>query len=259
MDYTGFLAIVQHEAGLDRQAAETAARVTLETLAQRLTPAQAQALAAHLPDEPARWLQQGNDQGNLYADEFLRWVAQREGVDVLTAERHVNAVLLALSRAVPATVFTRVVSELPEDYQVLIDRALAPVHVSVPLEQFLDGVARRARLNRRDAWRATEAVLETLAERVSGGEVRDLMEELPAELSSALERGNDRSQDAARPMPLDEFLSLVAEREGGVPVDKARAHTRAVFATLRDTLTKKEFHDLTSQLPRVYVAELATA
>ena len=52
-------------------------------------------------------------------------------------------------------------------------------------------------------------------------------------------------------MSLDEFIARIAEREG-VGYEQALEHARAVFATLRETLTHKEFSDLLSELPRGY-------
>jgi uncharacterized protein (DUF2267 family) len=57
-------------------------------------------------------------------------------------------------------------------------------------------------------------------------------------------------------MSLDEFVRRIAEREG-VPVDVARAHARAVLNTVRDAVVAKEWHDIESELPRSYLAELA--
>ncbi|MEV0421737.1 DUF2267 domain-containing protein [Streptosporangium canum] len=259
MDYDRFLSIVQHAAGADRQTAEATVRVTLETLVKRLTPDQARELAEHLPREPARLLPQDHVQENVYADEFLRRVAEGEQVDLPAAERRAGAVLLALSRAVPTAVFTRVVSELPEDFRLLVERTVAAAGPTLTLEEFLNRVAGRAGLaDKQGAWRASEAVLEMLGEQISVGEIRDLMEALPAELSSALERGNEGSDNAPGTTPLEDFLALVALEEG-VSVDEALRHARAVLATVRDAVTKKEFHDLTSQLARSYVKELVPA
>src|SRR4051794_9478589 len=99
----------------------------------------------------------------------------------------------------------------------------------VTLDDFLGKVASRAGLDRDGARRATFAVLETLGERITGGEVHDLERELPAELREPLERGDAMSHGAARPMSLRDFVTRVAEREGVTP-DEARAHARAVFA-----------------------------
>lgn len=73
-------------------------------------------------------------------------------------------------------------------------------------------VAELAGLDRQQARVATEAVLETLAVRISAGEVEDLMEEIPQTLHPALQRGLRESHDARR-MSVDEFLDHIAERE----------------------------------------------
>ena len=96
-------------------------------------------------------------------------------------------------------------------------------------------------------------MLETLAERIAGGEVDDLIAQLPAVLHEPLKRGNALSNGAARPMSLEEFVLRIAEREGVVP-GVALAHARAVFATLREALPEEEFLDITAQLPRDYAA-----
>jgi uncharacterized protein (DUF2267 family) len=51
-------------------------------------------------------------------------------------------------------------------------------------------------------------------------------------------------------------VDRVAEREGVTP-DEAREHARAVFATLREALSDKEFSDTVVQLPDDYSALLA--
>jgi uncharacterized protein (DUF2267 family) len=96
-------------------------------------------------------------------------------------------------------------------------------------------------------------VLETLGERVSGGEVDDLAALLAPELRPPLERGKARSGGKATRMSLDEFLRAIAEREG-VDLEQAQDHARAVLAMLREAITEKEFHDLTSELPDAYLA-----
>jgi uncharacterized protein (DUF2267 family) len=56
-------------------------------------------------------------------------------------------------------------------------------------------------------------------------------------------------------MTLDEFVTRIAERER-VPAEVAREHARAVLSTTRDAVLPKEFHDIASELPRIYVEEL---
>jgi uncharacterized protein (DUF2267 family) len=257
MDYERFLSIVAREASLDREAAERATRATLETLSERLMEGHARRIAEALPEEPARWLRPKGGRETFHADEFLRRVAEREGVDVPTAEQHARAVFLALSRAVPGQEFRDMLAELPKDFDPLVGKARPPSGV-MPAEEFTHRVADRAGVDEAAARRATEAVLETLAERLAGGEVEDVRKELPPELHAALRRGKDRVHGVARSMTLDEFLSLVAEREGAT-VDRAREDTRAVFATLRDALIQKTFTDVDAELPKEYDALLARA
>jgi uncharacterized protein (DUF2267 family) len=80
--------------------------------------------------------------------------------------------------------------------------------------------------------------------------------ELPPELHAPLRQGNALSNGAARKMSLEQFVRRVAEREGVTP-DVAREHTRAVFASLREAVTEKEFLDITAQLPREFAAVAA--
>jgi uncharacterized protein (DUF2267 family) len=115
----------------------------------------------------------------------------------------------------------------------------------------MDRVEGRAGVARAAAERAVAAVLETLAERVAGGEVDDLAEYLPRELREPLERGKAHSGGKAQRMSLDEFVGRIADREGIVWED-ALEHARAVFETLREAIPEKEWSDLMAQLPRSY-------
>jgi uncharacterized protein (DUF2267 family) len=255
MNHERFLSIVQREAKLDRQTAENATKATFATLSERLSEGQAKELVSELPDELAKWLPPSRPLQPFGSEEFLRRVAEREGVDTRTAQEHSRAVFLALSRAVTAKTFSDMASELPKDFDPLLEKGRRPPAPVMPLKEFLSRVADRAGIDEETARRASEAVLETLAERIAGGEVRDLMKELPPKLHSPLEAGAQRTQGKATPMSLEEFLSRVAEREG-VSVDEARTHAHAVLVTLRDALVDKEFDDLTKELPNSYVDEL---
>jgi uncharacterized protein (DUF2267 family) len=255
VNYERFLSIVQREAGLDTEAAEQAVQATLETLSERLFAGPARTLARLLPAEVERWITPRGARDVFGADEFLRRVATREGVPVPAAEAHVPAVFYAMSRALTAPEFETMAGELPRDYDRLLAEARRPPVEVLPLDDFLRRVADRAGTDLETARLASEAVLETLAERLAGGEVSDLRKELPPELRGAMERGVEHTGGVARGMSLEEFLALVAVREGVPPVE-ALEHDRAVFATLRDAVTDKAFHDLTSELPKEYL-ELA--
>jgi uncharacterized protein (DUF2267 family) len=123
-------------------------------------------------------------------------------------------------------------------------------------EAFIQAVQDELGLHHDEAAEAVDATLETLAERISGGEVEDLMSELPEELRPALERGSMESHGVARKMSLEEFVREVAWREGATP-DDARKHARAVFKALRQAVDEDEFEDVVAQLPDEYTALLA--
>jgi uncharacterized protein (DUF2267 family) len=126
----------------------------------------------------------------------------------------------------------------------------------MPFDAFVDRVAGRAGLDHHQARRATDAVLETLAERIAGGDVDDLIQDLPIELHQPLKRGNAASGGQATRMSLDEFVRRVAHREG-VDAGQALVHSRAVLATLREAIPDTEFYDVAVQLPDEYDAVLA--
>ncbi len=72
-------------------------------------------------------------------------------------------------------------------------------------------MAERAGVDIGEARRATEAVLETLAARIGGGEADDLRTRLPVALHAPLERGKNLSGGKATRMKLDAFVRRVAE------------------------------------------------
>jgi uncharacterized protein (DUF2267 family) len=249
-----FLTTVGRHAQRSWEAAERAAEATLTTLAERLSPGKARDLAAKLPPEIAPWLQTDGGGDGFGADEFVRRVAEREGTDLATAARDARAVFTALERAVGRREVADMTSELGKGFAPLIGGAdqVAPARV-VAAETFVERVADRAGISEDGARRAVEAVLETLGERISGGEVDDLAASLPEEFHEPLRRGNELSNGAARRMSLDEFVRRIAEREGTTP-DEAQEQARAVFATLREAVPEREFDDVVAQLPRDYAA-----
>jgi uncharacterized protein (DUF2267 family) len=253
MDHEKFIDLVAAEAGVDRDGAERAVHATLQTLAERIDREEARQLAAQLPPEVAPWLATMSAAERFDADELVRRVAQREDVDVHTAERHTRAVLDALARTVSPKEWDDMVAELPGDFARLLPRG-RQVDV-VDLDTLLGRMAEHADVNRDEARRALEAALETLAERIDGGEVDDLIERLPIELHEPLRRGREASGGRAQRMRLDVFVHRAAEREGADDGEAAE-HLRAVFAALRETLGD-ELLDVRAQLPDDYVRALA--
>ena len=106
-------------------------------------------------------------------------------------------------------------------------------------------VSERTGLFEGEAAALTRATLTTLAERISGGEARDLAAQLPGPLQDSLLP----TEEEAEAFSFDEFVDRVAERSG-LDSDTAETGVAAVMATLRDAVTAGEFDDVLSQLPQ---------
>lgn len=213
MEYEEIVAVVrQASGGIGSEAADRALQATLQTLAERLPRGEARHIVQELPAELKPWIYTETDAEAFDIDEFLVRVAKREETDVETALRHARAVFFALGDA------------------------LSP-----------EAVARLA----------TDAVLETLAERIAAGQVEDLIAQLDPLLHPPLRRGAESAKPGGRRMPLEEFLRRVAAREGA-DADEAdlyeeiAEHARAVFATLAEAVSIKEWFDVIVELPEEY-------
>ncbi|MEV4122375.1 DUF2267 domain-containing protein [Micromonospora sp. NPDC049645] len=152
---------------------------------------------------------------------------------------------------------------------------------------FIDAVSQRSGLPAEQAAALARAVLQTLAERVTGDGPDDLVGHLPNEvdgylsspapdptgasgpapagtLAPAASADGSTSADGltsgvglevggAGATPMDagptEFLRRVEQRAGVDPAT-ARAGTGAVFATLRAAMTVREFREMVARLPR---------
>jgi len=113
-------------------------------------------------------------------------------------------------------------------------------------DEFIAQVERRSGLDSRDAAiRATSATLETLAERLAGGEARDLASQLPPEIGAYLQQP---FAGAGEPFSLDEFFQRVSNREG-VSLADATYHARIIIALISEVVTMGEIENVRSQLP----------
>jgi uncharacterized protein (DUF2267 family) len=254
VDRDRFVSIVEKGAGIGRAAAERAVEAVLETLAERISEGEARDLQEQLPPEIAPWLGTKSPAEGFGVDEFLRRVAEREGVDVETAEEHTSAVFTALGQVIDAEELEDLRAQLSKDFAGLLPRG--PFVEVVHAEKLFKRVAERAAVDPDRARDITAAVLETLAERIAGGEVDDLVVRLPVALHPPLERGKEATGGKATSMSLDEFLARVADRTG-VTRDVALDYSRAVFQTLREAVGERELLDVTDELPAEYESALA--
>ena len=256
MRYATLMTLVQRRAGLTPEQAERAMEATLRTLSERISGGEAGDIAAFLPREMRDWMVPTVEAAEPFdRREFIRRVAEREGVDAETAEEHVRAVFHMLGYAVAPGELRDMASQLPRDFDDLLEEAGVGRRRAMTRDDVVGRVAELLHADRETAQRATEAVLQTLGIRISAGEVEDLEAELPGELRDALERGLAESRAATR-MSEPEFVARVAMLEHNDPHDAER-QARAVFHALREALSSKEFSDMTEQLSEDYAPLLA--
>jgi uncharacterized protein (DUF2267 family) len=120
-------------------------------------------------------------------------------------------------------------------------------------DEFVREVADRTGVSRDEAESLVHATLQTLAERLSGGEAEDLRAQLPRQLQADLISPEEEAQGFG----VEEFVQRVALRSGLDEAD-AGAGVVAVLSTIRDAVTPGEFDDVLAQLGREF-AELVEA
>ena len=163
----------------------------------------------------------------------------------------------ALGEALSPEAVAHLAASLPQTFDPLVAEAQRRDLDIMPADQFWARVRQRLGVDDTTARLATDAVLETLAERIAAGQVEDLIAQLDPLLHPPLRRGAESAKPGGRRMPLEEFLRRVAAREG-VDADEAdlyeeiAEHARAVFATLAEAVSIKEWFDVIVELPEEY-------
>ncbi|MEW2086609.1 DUF2267 domain-containing protein [Streptomyces sp. NPDC005283] len=114
-------------------------------------------------------------------------------------------------------------------------------------KEFFLAVADRTGLSRQEAADLTRATLEMLARRLSDGEARDLALELPEPLRDSFNRGRGEMETFGP----DESIRKVRGRTG-LSGSETASGVRAVFSTLQEAISHKEFEHAMSQLGKEY-------
>ncbi len=116
-------------------------------------------------------------------------------------------------------------------------------------DEFIGHVQQRARLDSRGAAeQATRATLETLGERLAGGQPDNLAAQLPPEIGLHLRRA-----DAAEQFGMQEFYARVHAKENpGVQLPEAVFHAKAVTSVVRDAVTGGVLDKVREQLPEEF-------
>jgi uncharacterized protein (DUF2267 family) len=117
----------------------------------------------------------------------------------------------------------------------------------VKYAEFIQAVARRPKMSSTQAEPITRATLETLAERLTGGQAQDLAAQLPQELQGYLRKPDERPE----PFGLAEFFERVQKR-AAVDLQSANDGVCAVLDTLREAVSAKEYGDFVDQLPKEF-------
>jgi uncharacterized protein (DUF2267 family) len=173
MGYEQFLTLIEQNLGVGRERAERAIQATVQTLAERIASGEARDQAEEMSDQLAPWVATPTDAERFDVNEFVRRMADREGVDVPTAERHAHAVFAVLGQAVSRRQLDDLAAQLSRDYSARLQTG--PRAETLAPGSFLKLVADHAGVPDDEA----QAVLVTLAERIAGGEVKDLISRLP--------------------------------------------------------------------------------
>ena len=118
-------------------------------------------------------------------------------------------------------------------------------------DEFIDAVAIRAGVSPDDAEVLSYATLQTLGERLTGGEADDLASQLPVGLQDTLHKDFEQAEDFG----LEEFVRRVS-LNAGTDTPLAWQGVRAVMGTLQDAVSGGEFDDVMAQLPNDFAQVL---
>lgn len=114
--------------------------------------------------------------------------------------------------------------------------------------EFIGKVQSQARLpDESSAVTATRATLETLGERIMGGQARNLAAELPEEVGIFLTSTADKQVS----FDIDSFWEKVSEREGE-DLPEAVHHARAVVDVMQQAVSAGSINKLRDALPEEY-------
>lgn len=126
MKYDQFLAEVRHRGEYsDSDEAARVSQAVLEVLASRVTPTEANDLAAQLSGPLGEVVSRsgGSQAATFGVDEFCQRVADRTGTEPRTAERDASTVLSTVADSVSGGELNDLISQLPSGYAVLFGRA----------------------------------------------------------------------------------------------------------------------------------------
>jgi uncharacterized protein (DUF2267 family) len=157
MDTDRFLTLVARFADIDPGSARRVTAAVPRVLAEHLSRSRAADVLERLPPELQPYLYTPGSPERFGVTEFVCRVAHRDGSDPEMGKRHASAFFQALRQAMGDDEFGDLVAQLPREYAPL----LSGRSVLDPSEKIGAWVAGPIETSLEDAWRLTEAVLET--------------------------------------------------------------------------------------------------
>lgn len=112
---------------------------------------------------------------------------------------------------------------------------------------FIGKVQQRARLGTtEEAMRATHATLETLGQRLYGGQASNLAAQLPSEIQDYL-----KEKEESATFGVQEFYQRIS-KQTNVDLPQVVHHARAVISVVQDAVSDGEIDNVRKQLPEEY-------
>jgi uncharacterized protein (DUF2267 family) len=194
-----FLQRVAEREGVPEETAKEHARAVFAALGRALSSKELHDMVSELPKDfqelvaTALWARGDSirhDAPQVDADEFIRRVAARAGLDFDGAVRATAAVLEALGYRITRGEADDIEAFLPRELHPPIDfgeAASSGAARKLTLDEFLDRIALLEEIQRDEAREQAHAVLLTLREALPEPEVNDLLAQLPDEYRALLE------------------------------------------------------------------------
>jgi len=239
--------------------AQAAIGAVMCTLTERLTAGEAYELLDAVPDhvrpifERCVLHREGTPADRFGRAELVERVAVHLGVTPTHGEAICRAVFGALQRRLPSDLIAHVGAQLPRGLRELwLEPTPTSPKVTDPgaaRNEVLEAIARADLPPEVDPAQAFAAVMCTVCQRLSGGEVQDVYLGLPATLRPLVAQCVLHRGEHAETFDRDELLRRIAAHLG-VTDAQAEPVARAVFEAVKTVLPDKEIADVTSQLPQ---------
>jgi uncharacterized protein (DUF2267 family) len=257
-----FLAAIEEEAALPSYVKpDDAAIATMRAVLDRLTPGQAHALVVSLPSDVRAIFDRvcreregrRTSQGGLV--ELVDRIGEDLGLAPASAELIACAVFRALRELLPFEVSAHVAQQLPTDLRAAwLSSVPGPTTVEVAgdldlMRQILADIEKTGTLSlRMTAREAFSSVMCIFAQRLSGGETKDLLLGLPRTIRPLVDRCMLERRERPLSFGVDELVANVA-LDLDTELEDAEAIVAAVFAAVTRILPREELDHVASQLP----------